>query len=91
MSGGDAQLSGPVGGQPMTRPTRTLTPSAAPPAARLRSPILLSASQIAIHLSVSERTVKRWIVSGELRSHKLGRLRRVADEDLAAFVAPLRR
>jgi excisionase family DNA binding protein len=40
---------------------------------------------------VSDRTVRRWIDDGELRSHHLGRLVRVSEEDWADFLARRRR
>ncbi len=42
---------------------------------------------IAEHLDVSQRTVRRWIASGELVAHKLGRAVRVSDSDLRDFLA----
>jgi excisionase family DNA binding protein len=38
-------------------------------------------------LNVSPRTVRRFIESGALPAHRLGRLVRIADPDLAAFLA----
>jgi excisionase family DNA binding protein len=35
--------------------------------------------------------VRRWIESGELHVHRFGRRVRIADEDLAAFIALRRR
>ena len=37
-------------------------------------------------LEVSKRTVRRWIDSRLLVAHQFGRLRRVSDADLAAFL-----
>ncbi len=42
---------------------------------------------IAEQLDVSERTLRRWIASGELVAHKLGRAVRVSDSDLRDFLA----
>ena len=36
---------------------------------------------------VSTRTARRWISSGALTAHRIGRLVRVSETDLAAFVA----
>lgn len=41
-------------------------------------------------LNVSPRTVRRLIESGALPVHRLGRLVRIADADLAAFLAASR-
>jgi excisionase family DNA binding protein len=41
-------------------------------------------------LNVSPRTVRRLIESGALPVHRLGRLVRIADPDLAAFLAATR-
>ncbi len=38
-------------------------------------------------LGVSERTVRRWIDSGAVAVHRLGRLTRISDADLEAFLA----
>jgi excisionase family DNA binding protein len=38
-------------------------------------------------LDVSPRTVSRWIASGELIAHRLGRSVRIADDDLRVFLA----
>jgi excisionase family DNA binding protein len=37
--------------------------------------------------SVSSRTVRRWIASGELVAHRFGAAVRIADGDLSAFFA----
>jgi excisionase family DNA binding protein len=41
-------------------------------------------------LNVSPRTVRRLIESGALPVHRLGRLVRIADQDLGAFLAASR-
>jgi excisionase family DNA binding protein len=38
-------------------------------------------------LQVSKRTVRRWISSGELAAHRLGRIWRVSRIDLETFMA----
>ncbi len=43
--------------------------------------------EIAKHLKVSERQVRRWIAKNELVVHRLGRSVRVAESDLDAFLA----
>jgi excisionase family DNA binding protein len=50
-----------------------------------------SVNDIAEKLDVSTKTVRRWIESGELHVHRFGRRVRIADEDLAAFIALRRR
>jgi excisionase family DNA binding protein len=57
-----------------------------PPVARF-----LSMQELADRLSVSSKTISRWIASGDLRAHRLGRQVRVAEEDAVAFVAARRR
>ncbi len=42
---------------------------------------------IAEHLDVSERSVHRWIDSGDLVVHRFGRSVRISDNDLRAFQA----
>jgi excisionase family DNA binding protein len=44
-------------------------------------------AQIADMLTVSPRTVRRWIGAGELLAHKFGRQVRVSEIDLKAFLA----
>ena len=46
----------------------------------------LSAQQVADRLNLSIRTIRSHIKSGKLKSVKVGRLRRVAEEDLEAFI-----
>ncbi len=47
---------------------------------------LLTIKQVAERCSVSDRTVRRWIKSGQLIAHKIGRMNRVAETDLAIFL-----
>ena len=42
---------------------------------------------VAEHLEVSERTVHRWIDSGVLVVHRLGKSVRISDHDLRALLA----
>jgi excisionase family DNA binding protein len=46
--------------------------------------------EVAELLSVSPRTVRRLIESGALPVHRVGRLVRIADADLGAFMAATR-
>lgn len=47
---------------------------------------LLTPEQVAEHLVVAERTVYEWLRSGRLRGIKVGRLWRVREKDLEAFL-----
>jgi excisionase family DNA binding protein len=53
----------------------------------LHPPRLLTLLEVAERLAVSTKTLRRWIALNELRSHRLGRQIRVAEEDLHAFLA----
>jgi excisionase family DNA binding protein len=50
-----------------------------------------SISHTAEQLDVSTKTVRRWIETGQLHVHRFGRRVRIADDDLAAFIALRRR
>jgi excisionase family DNA binding protein len=43
-------------------------------------------AQVAELLAVSTRSVRRWIVRGELLAHKFGRRVRISEIDLRVFV-----
>lgn len=47
---------------------------------------LLTPEQVSERLQVVPRTVYRWLSTGELQGVKLGRLWRVREEDLEAFI-----
>ncbi len=47
----------------------------------------LTIAEVAERLSVSTRTVRRWITAGTLQVHRFGRLVRVSETDLVAFLA----
>jgi excisionase family DNA binding protein len=47
--------------------------------------------EVAQLLQVCSKTVRRWIARQELRTHRLGRQLRIAEEDLAAFLAQRRK
>jgi excisionase family DNA binding protein len=57
--------------------------------ARRASPALrfLTIGDVADCLNVTTRTVRRWIDSGLLRVHRIGRTVRISEADLAAFLA----
>jgi excisionase family DNA binding protein len=46
----------------------------------------LTVQQTAEALDVATKTVRRWITTGELRVHRLGRSIRIAEPDLLAFL-----
>ncbi len=48
---------------------------------------MLTINEVAERLNVSDRTVQRWITSGALPVHRLGRMIRIAGPDLKAFLA----
>ena len=50
-------------------------------------PRFFSIAYVAEALSVSDRTVRRWIDRGELVVHRFGRGVRIAETDLKAFLA----
>jgi excisionase family DNA binding protein len=54
---------------------------------RSDAPKFFSIAYVAEALSVSARTVRRWIDRGELVAHRLGRVVRIAESDLKAFLA----
>jgi excisionase family DNA binding protein len=47
---------------------------------------LLTIPDVAKHLKVDSRTIRRRIEDGELRAYRFGRLVRVSPEDLASFI-----
>ena len=48
-------------------------------------PRFYSVHEIAEQLDVSERTIRRWVIAGELIAHRFGRQLRVSAEDLKTF------
>ncbi|WP_377805895.1 helix-turn-helix domain-containing protein [Azospirillum sp. A29] len=51
-----------------------------------RPPLLLTIPDVADRLQVSIKTVRRWIVSGELPTVRLGRQIRIQPKDLDIFL-----
>jgi excisionase family DNA binding protein len=47
-------------------------------------------AEVATHLKVSTRTVREWLRSGKLKGLKAGRLWRIREEELRAFLERLR-
>jgi excisionase family DNA binding protein len=48
-------------------------------------PAMLTLQEVAAHLRVSTRTVRRWLTSGDLAGHRFGRQWRIAFIDLEDF------
>ena len=53
-------------------------------------PKLFTIEQIATFTQFSTRQIRRWIKSGELKASKFGRCLRIAENDLALFLATFR-
>lgn len=51
-------------------------------------PRFYSIKEVAHFLSVSTRTIRRWIKSGELRARQLGGVVRISHDDLQDFTGP---
>ncbi len=49
-------------------------------------PKVYSIREIADHLKVSDKTVRRWINHGELTAHRMGRQLRISEPDFVAFI-----
>lgn len=47
---------------------------------------VFTVEEVADHLRVTPRAVREWIRKGHLKSTKIGRLVRVKEEDLQAFI-----
>jgi excisionase family DNA binding protein len=56
------------------------------PAANQGLPTLLTVNQTSERLGVSTKHVRRLIANGELPHHRIGRLIRITDADLMAFI-----
>ncbi len=52
-----------------------------------QGPRLLKINEVAQFLRVSTRSIRRWISTGELRAHRLGRQWRIAPEAIEEFLA----
>lgn len=48
---------------------------------------LMTVRQVADYLAVSERQIRRWITTGMMAVHRLGRAVRISQPDLALFLA----
>lgn len=56
-----------------------------------RPPAFFTVKAVAGQLSVSEKTVHRWIDDGKLRAHRFGRSLRISEDDVSAFTSARRR
>ena len=54
-------------------------------------PRFFSVAKVAVILDMSQKSVRRDIKAGELPVHRFGRLLRVSEADLAAYIARRRR
>jgi excisionase family DNA binding protein len=61
-----------------------MTKLSAPP------PRMLTVVEVADRLQVCTKTVRRSIEAGDLHAHRIGRLRRIAEDDLLLFIAKRR-
>jgi excisionase family DNA binding protein len=64
-----------------------VSPSGSAPVAESALPIFFTIAAVATQLEVSQKTVRRLIDDGTLLTHRFGRLVRVSDADLRAFIA----
>ena len=48
--------------------------------------VLFTVAQVAEKLQVHEKTVKRWLLSADLKGIRVGRQWRIASQDLDAFL-----
>lgn len=51
-----------------------------------RLPRLLTVNAAAEQLDVCTKTIRRWIKSGALHAHRLGRQQRISEDDLLLFI-----
>ena len=73
------------------RTPKPASPAIPVPRGRARLPDrLFSVPQAAEQLGISDKGVRRAIERGDLTAHRIGRLLRISDEDLATFVATRR-
>ncbi len=54
---------------------------------RLKESAMLTVADVADHLGVCSKTVRRFVVTADLRVHRVGRLIRIHQDDLATFIA----
>ena len=51
---------------------------------------MLSVEDVATHLDISLKTVRRMIANGELRVHRIGRSIRISEADFQSFISTRR-
>jgi excisionase family DNA binding protein len=57
-----------------------------PPASPPKPARMLTVDAVAEHLDVSTKSVRRWVASGALVAHRMGRLLRVSPDNLRSFL-----
>ena len=57
---------------------------------RSRRSRMMSIREVAEFFGVSQKTVRRWIESGQLEAHQLGRQWRIAPEEIERFLVTRR-
>ena len=67
-----------------------MTRNPIPPTASHRLPRLFTVRDTAVYAQVSQKSVRRWLSSGMLPFHRLGRQIRIAEADLLAFLTDRR-
>ncbi len=67
-----------------------MTHNSTPPKTSNRLPHLYTVRDTAVYSQVSPKTVRRWLLSGVLPFHRLGRQIRIAEADLLKFLAERR-
>ncbi len=50
---------------------------------------LLTPEEVAEHLAVSPKSIRKWLREGKLRGVRVGRLWRIRERDLEAFLDPV--
>jgi excisionase family DNA binding protein len=63
-----------------------MTERTGPTAAAVSLPKLLTLDEAATHLRVSVKTVRRWIDTGDVVAHRIGRSLRISESDLQNFI-----
>jgi excisionase family DNA binding protein len=58
----------------------------APPPAASTEAKLLTVAEVATALSVCERTIRRWVDTGDLKAYRLNRVVRISVSDLQSFL-----
>lgn len=72
---------------PPTLPDKLRARATGAATSRRPSPVLLTVTDVAAQLTASTRHVRRLIARGELPAHRIGKLVRISEADLAHFLA----